>query len=63
MPTAEAIVQTGDPGRYLARLRNHAGKMGPHRGHRPPTPKSPPQLRHTQSGRSPSCVDPTRLPA
>jgi hypothetical protein len=52
MPTAEALVQTPDPGRYLARLRNHAGKMAsPHPGHRPRRHGSggtPPEIRHAE---------------
>lgn len=35
MPTAEARVQTEHPGRYLAQLCQHAGKMGRHLTHRP----------------------------
>ena len=35
MPTAEAIIRTQWPDRYLARLSKHASKMGQHLGHRP----------------------------
>lgn len=35
MLTAEAVIQTKHPDRYLARLREHSGKMGDHGGHRP----------------------------
>jgi hypothetical protein len=31
--TAEAVVQTADPGRYITRLRRHTGRMGEHTGH------------------------------
>jgi hypothetical protein len=37
MPTAEAVVHTPHPDRYLARLGQHASKMGQHLGHRPRT--------------------------
>jgi hypothetical protein len=50
MLTAEAVIQTGDPGRYLARLRTHAGKMGTHLGYRPRRHGggTPPEIRHTE---------------
>jgi hypothetical protein len=51
MLTAEAVVQTGDPGRYLARLRQHAAKMDAHPGHRPRRHGSggtPPEIRHAE---------------
>ena len=35
MPSAEAHVQTSSAGRYLARLGQHAGKMGRPQRHRP----------------------------
>ena len=35
MPSAEAHVQTSSAGRYLARLCQHAGKMGRPQRHRP----------------------------
>jgi hypothetical protein len=35
MLTAEALVETQHPARYLAQLGRHAGKMGEHRLHRP----------------------------
>jgi hypothetical protein len=35
MLTAQAVIRTADPDRYLARLRAHTGKMGSHLGHRP----------------------------
>jgi hypothetical protein len=51
MLTAEAVVQTPDPDRYLARLREHTGKMGTHLGHRPRRHASggmPPEMRHAE---------------
>ena len=51
MLTAEAVVQTPNPGRYLARLRGHAGKMGTRHGHRPRRhgrSSTPPEIRHTE---------------
>lgn len=51
MLIAEAVVQAADPGRYLDRLRGHAGKMGTHLGHRPRHQGSggtPPQIRHSE---------------
>ena len=51
MLTAEAVFQTPDPDRYLARLRGHAGKMGTHLGHRPRRHDSggtPPEIRHAE---------------
>ena len=44
MLTAEAIIRTEHPDRYLARLREHAGKMGRHSGH---------WARHRQAGHAP----------
>ncbi|HEX6523298.1 MAG TPA: DUF2218 domain-containing protein [Streptosporangiaceae bacterium] len=35
MVTAEAVIQTADPDRYLARLRDHTAKIGTRSGHRP----------------------------
>jgi hypothetical protein len=34
MPTAEALVETQHPARYLAQLGRHAGQMSEHRPHR-----------------------------
>jgi hypothetical protein len=51
MLTAEALVQTPDADRYLARLRRHAGKMGARSGHRPRRHGSggtPPEIRHAE---------------
>src|SRR5580704_5074761 len=50
MPTAEAVVHTRHPDRYLARLGQHASKMGQHLGHRPRTRNGqpPPEVRHTE---------------
>ncbi len=33
MLTAEAVIRTEHPSRYLARLRGHSAKMGRHSGH------------------------------
>jgi len=55
--TAEAVIPTADPGRYITRLRRHTGKMGEHshfrprHGRRPPDPDSahtPPQVTHAE---------------
>jgi hypothetical protein len=51
MLTAEALVQTEHPARYLAQLGKHAGKMaatGRHLRHRPRSHDSggPPEIRH-----------------
>jgi hypothetical protein len=35
MPTAEALVETQHPARYLVQLGKHASKMSKHRLHRP----------------------------
>jgi hypothetical protein len=50
MPTAEAVVHTPHPDRYLARLGQHASKMGQHLGHRPRTRNGqpPPEVRHAE---------------
>ena len=51
MLTAEAVIQTDHPGRYLARLGRHASKMGPHLSHRPRRNaggKTPPEVRHAE---------------
>ena len=48
MPGAEAHVQTSSAGRYLARLCQHAGKMGQPQRHRPRT--------HGSSGGSPEVL-------
>jgi hypothetical protein len=50
MPTAQAIVRTPHPDRYLARLGQHATKMGQHPGHRPRTHNGqpPPEVRHAE---------------
>lgn len=58
MLTAEAVVQTADPGRYLDRLRMHADKMGTHPGHRPRRHGSgmPPEIRHAEWSRTSGIV-------
>ena len=51
MPSAEAHVQTSSAGRYLARLCQHAGKMGQAQRHRPRAHGSsggPPEVLHTE---------------
>ena len=51
MPTAEAIIQTPYPDRYLARLGKHATKMGRRLGHRPRahgTGEAPPEILHAE---------------
>jgi hypothetical protein len=55
--TAEAVIHTADPGRYIARLRRHTARMGEHahlrprHGHRSPDPGSthtPPRVTHAE---------------
>lgn len=51
MLTAEAVIATEHPERYLARLGKHAAKMGSGLGHRPRAHASgqqPPQVRHAE---------------
>jgi hypothetical protein len=51
MPAAEAEVQTRDPGRYLVRLCQHAGKMRRRLGHQPRRHSgggAPPDVHHTE---------------
>src|SRR5450755_1835803 len=51
MPSAEAHVQTSSAGRYLARLCQHAGKMGQPQRHRPRThggSGGPPEVLHAE---------------
>ena len=51
MPSAEAHVQTSSGGRYLARLCQHAGKMGRPQRHRPRAHGSsggPPEVLHAE---------------
>ena len=51
MPSAEAHVQTSSAGRYLARLCQHAGKMGRPQRHRPRAHRSsggPPEVLHAE---------------
>lgn len=51
MPAAEAEVQTRDPGRYLTRLCQHAGKMRGRLGHQPRRHSgggAPPEILHTE---------------
>jgi hypothetical protein len=50
MPTAEAIIHTRHPDRYLARLGRHASKMGQQLGHRPRphNGQPPPEVRHAE---------------
>ena len=52
MPTAEAVVKTEHPDRYLAQLCKHASKMGGHLRHRPGSHAdgaTPPEIRHSES--------------
>jgi hypothetical protein len=49
MLTAEVLVETQHPARYLAQLGRHAGKMGEHRLHRPRS--------HAGGGTSPQVAD------
>ena len=55
--TAQAVIQTADPARYIARLRRHTTRMGepahrgPRHGHRPPGPSrthTPPRVTHAE---------------
>jgi hypothetical protein len=55
--TAEAIIHTADPARYISRLRRHTGKMGGHahlrmrHDRQPPDPGSthtPPRITHAE---------------
>jgi hypothetical protein len=46
--TTEAVIQTADPDRYLARLRDHTAKMGTHLGHRLRRGHTPPEIRHAE---------------
>jgi hypothetical protein len=55
MPTAEAHVQTAEPGKYLIRLCSHASKMGRPLGHRP--------LGHRPLGHRPGAHDGDAPPA
>jgi hypothetical protein len=51
MPSAEAHVQTSSAGRYLARLCQHAGKMGRPQRHRPRAhggTGGPPEVLHAE---------------
>ena len=57
MLTAEAVIRTGHPDRYIARLCRHASQMGRasqdsrHLRHRPRTPgggDTPPEVRHAE---------------
>jgi hypothetical protein len=50
MPTAEAVIRTEHPDRYLARLGKHAAKMGSGLGHRPRAHggQAPPQVKHAE---------------
>jgi hypothetical protein len=51
MLTAEAQIQTGDPGRYLVRLSRHASQMRRHLGHGPRSHDrgdAPPEVRHAE---------------
>lgn len=47
MLTAEAVIRTEHPERYLARLGGHAAKMGRHQGRRPRA-HTPPTVRHAE---------------
>jgi len=55
--SAEAVIHTADPARYIARLRRHTARMGEHthfvprHGRRPPGPGSthtPPRVTHAE---------------
>ena len=55
--TAQAVIQTADPARYIARLRRHTARMGerahfgPRHGRRPSDPGSthtPPRVTHAE---------------
>jgi hypothetical protein len=50
MPTAEALVETEHPARYLTQLGRHASQMTRHRLHRPRAHGggTPPQVRHAE---------------
>jgi hypothetical protein len=51
MLTAEAVIATDHPDRYLARLGKHAAKMGSGLSHRPRSHgngQRPPQVRHAE---------------
>ena len=52
MPTAQAIIETENPARYLARLGEHASQMGRRlRHHRPrhhDGGEAPPQVQHAE---------------
>jgi hypothetical protein len=52
MLTAEAIVRTEHPERYLARLGKHASQMGQRPGHHQPrrhsSGEAPPEVRHAE---------------
>ena len=51
MLTAEAVIRTEHPDRYLTRLCEHAGKMGQHLGRWPRRHGSggePPEVRHAE---------------
>ena len=55
--SAQAVIHTADPARYIARLRRHTARMGEHthfvprHGRRPPGPGSthtPPRVTHAE---------------
>ena len=55
--TAQAVIRTADPARYITRLRRHTARMGEHthfvpsHGRRPPGPGSthtPPRVTHAE---------------
>ena len=55
--TAQAVIQSADPARYISRLRRHTARMGeqthfgPRHGHWPPDPGSthtPPRVTHAE---------------
>jgi hypothetical protein len=50
MPTAEALVETQQPARYLIQLGRHASQLTKHRLHRPRAHGGgmPPQVRHAE---------------
>jgi hypothetical protein len=51
MPASQATIQTGNPGRYLTQLCQHASKMGKSRLHRPRSHAGggePPEIQHAE---------------
>ena len=55
LQSAQAVIHTADPARYIARLRGHTARMGEHtrfvrHGRRPPGPgtHTPPRVTHAE---------------